>query len=70
MSVLLTTPAAAKILGLRPQTLRKMRMRGDGPPFVRLSERTGRFYKVRYNRDDVERWRDERLDGKRRLSGV
>jgi hypothetical protein len=30
---------AAKRLGLSPNTLVKMRMRGDGPPFIRLTPR-------------------------------
>jgi hypothetical protein len=30
---------AAKRLGLSPNTLVKMRIRGDGPPFIRLTPR-------------------------------
>jgi predicted DNA-binding transcriptional regulator AlpA len=30
---------AAKRIGLSPSTLVKMRMRGDGPPFIRLTPR-------------------------------
>lgn len=33
------TPEAARRLGLTPSTLEKMRGRGDGPPFRRLSRR-------------------------------
>jgi predicted DNA-binding transcriptional regulator AlpA len=35
----LQTPDAAKRLGLAPSTLEKMRGRGDGPPFIRLTPR-------------------------------
>jgi predicted DNA-binding transcriptional regulator AlpA len=33
------TPDAARHLGLTSSTLEKMRVRGDGPPFRRLSRR-------------------------------
>lgn len=32
-------PEAARFLGLSESTLAKMRMRGDGPPFVKLTSR-------------------------------
>lgn len=38
MTKLLTPAYVAERLHVKPQTLRLKRMRGDGPPFVRLSE--------------------------------
>ena len=40
--VIHTTAAAARIVNRRPQTLRLWRLRGSGPPFVRLSGNPGR----------------------------
>jgi hypothetical protein len=37
--VFLTTPSAAARLQLAAATLEKMRVRGDGPPFIALSRR-------------------------------
>jgi len=36
MSNLITTPEAAALLGLNDRTLVKWRLRGEGPPHVRL----------------------------------
>lgn len=47
---LLNTDALAAELGLAPITLRKLRMRGDGPPFVKVGR------SVRYRADDVRAW--------------
>ena len=41
---------AADLLGLKPQTLRKWRVTGGGPPYVRLGGR------VAYRRADVDAW--------------
>ena len=47
---------AAEFLGLVDRTLQKMRQRGGGPRFVRLSSRC-----VRYRRDDLRQWADARV---------
>lgn len=41
---------AADRLGLRPYTLRQMRRRGDGPPYLRIGNR------VRYRMVDLADW--------------
>ena len=46
---------AAKRLKLAPETLRNMRWRGDGPPFLKL----GRT--VRYRLSDLADWLDARV---------
>ena len=46
------TAGAAAALGLSPATLRKYRVRGGGPAFVRLGSR------VVYRRADLEAWVD------------
>jgi len=48
---LLTTPQAAELLNLRPQTLHEWRSRGIGPPFHRLGARA-----VRYRVADLWEW--------------
>jgi len=47
-TVLLDTSATAKRLGLKLPTLAKMRLRGDGPPYLRIGG------KVLYDEKDVE----------------
>ncbi len=37
--LILTEDEAAKALRLAPRTLQRMRLDGDGPPYVQLSER-------------------------------
>jgi Helix-turn-helix domain len=49
----LTTNQLALQLGLKPQTLRKWRLRGLGPDYIRLSGSRGR---VVYAADAVTRW--------------
>jgi predicted DNA-binding transcriptional regulator AlpA len=56
--VLLTPPEAAKFLKMSVSWLAKARMRGDGPPFVRIGR------SIRYREDDLRQW----LKGRRRLS--
>ncbi len=53
-SKLLTTEEAARRLGILPQSLRLRRLRGGGPPFIRLSDKqTARaFYPV----ESFEAW--------------
>lgn len=52
----MTTVEVAKMLKIRPQTLRKMRMRGLGPKFFIRKEMTGKYHQVRYDRAEVEKW--------------
>jgi len=52
---LLTTAAVAEWLGVSTQWLETGRSKGYGPPFVRLSPS-----RVRYRRDRVRTWLDER----------
>lgn len=51
-SVVLTTPAAAKIVGLSISAMTKMRLLGTGPAYLRLGGA------IRYRRADLERWMD------------
>lgn len=51
---LLDTKAAAGPTGLAPQTLRKARVTGGGPPFIKI----GRA--VRYDPADIAAWVAER----------
>lgn len=48
---LMPEQAAAATLGIGYTTLRRMRLRGDGPPFVVLGTRL-----VRYRETDLENW--------------
>jgi excisionase family DNA binding protein len=48
---LLTTQQAAALLQLSPRTLRRWRVEGKGPPFIRLGSR-----RVRYRREAVMDW--------------
>ncbi len=48
---LLTTPEAAKYLGISPRTLEGYRSRGGGPPFKRLGSRS-----IRYDPDELQQW--------------
>lgn len=50
MTTYLTTKDAARVLGLHPDTLRRLRREGGGPPFVRI----GRA--IRYRLDVVDAW--------------
>lgn len=53
--ILLTREAAAHLRAAE-STLEKWRIRGDGPPFIRIGSR-----KVGYLRADLDRW----LEGRR-----
>jgi hypothetical protein len=46
--------AAARVTGLAPATLAKLRCLGGGPAFLKLGR------KVSYNRSDLIEWRDAR----------
>lgn len=48
---LLTTPAAADLLGVSASYLNQSRLRGDGPAFVKISPTC-----VRYRRGDLDDW--------------
>ena len=54
----LRTPEAAEYLGLSPSTLCKMRLRGDGPRYVKLGIRA-----VAYDLPDLN---DYKAKGRRR----
>jgi predicted DNA-binding transcriptional regulator AlpA len=47
----LQTPDAAARLGFAASTLEKMRVRGDGPPYLRLSPR-----RVVYDAEKLDAW--------------
>jgi predicted DNA-binding transcriptional regulator AlpA len=49
--IYLLTGKAAEHLGLAKSTLDKMRVRGDGPPFLRLSPR-----RIVYAVDALDQW--------------
>jgi len=46
---------AAKLLGLAPSTLAKLRLTGDGPVYCKLGRR------VLYRREDLEAWLETRI---------
>lgn len=48
---LLSEEEAAEFLGYSKRALQNWRHRGDGPPFIRISERA-----VRYRRRDLIEW--------------
>ena len=50
MTILLTPAQLAARCGLALSTLAKMRLRGDGPPYVKIGAA------VRYRDDDVQAW--------------
>jgi predicted DNA-binding transcriptional regulator AlpA len=52
---LLTTKETAKLLRLSPSWLAKARMRGDGPPYVKLGR------SVRYDEGVLAQWMKSRL---------
>ena len=51
----LRTPDAARYLSLSTSTLNKMRLRGDGPPFLKLGA-----HAVAYDVGDLDAYIDER----------
>jgi predicted DNA-binding transcriptional regulator AlpA len=56
---ILLTREAAEHVKLSASSLEKFRVRGDGPPFIRIGAR-----KVGYLRGDLDRW----IEGRRRTS--
>ncbi|MCK9459819.1 MAG: hypothetical protein M0R80_09295 [Proteobacteria bacterium] len=53
----ISSPAAARRMGLRPQTLRKWRLEGKGPHYIRQGE--GPHARVVYVVSEVDRWKAE-----------
>jgi predicted DNA-binding transcriptional regulator AlpA len=51
LDALLTEEEAAEFLGYSKRALQNWRHRGDGPPYIRISERA-----VRYRRRDLIEW--------------
>ena len=51
---LLSSDAAATVLGIRPQSLRLARLRGNGPPFLRLSDSPSA--RAFYQEDELLSW--------------
>lgn len=49
--LVLPAETAAAFVGLSASTLAKMRLRGDGPPYIKLGPR-----RVGYIKDDLEQW--------------
>jgi predicted DNA-binding transcriptional regulator AlpA len=45
------TPAASLYIGIAESTLNKMRLTGDGPPFVKVGPRA-----VAYRKADLDAW--------------
>jgi len=56
---LLTTAEAAQLLKCREQTLRKQRMQGRGPRFIRMGD--GPNARVCYRMSDIRTWIDKRV---------
>lgn len=54
---LLSTAAVAALLGIRPQSLRAMRLRGTGPVYVRIGGPRGRAC---YTAESVLAWTRDR----------
>ena len=57
MEVYLTQREVAELLHLSQRTVERLRLRGDGPRFVKASRR------VLYRRSDVETWTADRTFG-------
>ena len=56
-STLLTNAEAAQLLGCKPQTLRKWRLEGRGPSYIRLGEAP--TARVAYRLSEIETWLSE-----------
>jgi excisionase family DNA binding protein len=53
--ITLTSREAAKVLGLAPSTLAKLRLNGNGPVYYKLGRR------VLYRRESLEGWLETRI---------
>lgn len=51
----LTREEAARLLGLRPQTLANFTWKNEGPPYIRISSRC-----LRYDREALLAWMKDR----------
>ena len=51
---MLTTPQTARYLGVKPQTLRKWRLVGGGPPYTRLGDSPRA--RAAYRMVDLDAW--------------
>ena len=60
-----TTKELAAHLALSQSTLRAWRLRGEGPPFIRLGARN-----VRYPLDQLERWIESCASGRPSADGA
>lgn len=56
MNANVSTSKAADLIGVSKRTMEAWRLRGEGPPFVRISKRC-----VRYRIEDLEGWTAERV---------
>lgn len=54
MDDMLTTKEAAKIVGRHEQTLRRWRVEGSGPKYVKVTPRL-----VMYSRDALDEWNQQ-----------
>lgn len=54
--VLINETRAAELLSVNPRTMQQWRLRGVGPPFVRISSRC-----VRYRYRDLQAWIEKLL---------
>lgn len=57
---LLTCKETAERLGLSERSLERLRISGEGPPFIRLSQR-----RLAYREDDVAAWVEQRMRASR-----
>ena len=55
-ATLMNETQAANLLGFTPRFLQALRVRGDGPLFIRISARA-----IRYRRSDLEYWVEQRV---------
>ena len=53
---LLNERQAAEVLGISVRTAQDFRLRGSGPPFIRLTPKL-----IRYRYDELIAWLDERV---------
>lgn len=57
MDSLLSSAECARALGITPASLRRRRMLGTSPPYIRLSQ--SKRARAGYRREDVERFLEE-----------
>jgi uncharacterized protein YjcR len=59
----LTGPEVAAMLGVKPDTVRAWRWRGQGPPF---HQPAGKGTQATYDPDVIEMWMERSKEGQRR----